>query len=109
MFVHEGSDASSVEEARRLMAARDARSAARAPGRGARTPIAWRARVLGHQVGSLLIRSVARAERIHAAMLARGFDGTPRALAHLAWRRLDTCAAGLWLAGLAAALALRFV
>jgi cobalt/nickel transport system permease protein len=31
---------------------------------------------LGHIIGALFLRSHARAERVHAAMLARGFDGT---------------------------------
>lgn len=33
------------------------------------------ARVLGDLIGALFLRSVARAERVHAAMLARGFVG----------------------------------
>ncbi len=34
------------------------------------------ARTIGHLIGSLFLRSHARAERVHAAMLARGFAGT---------------------------------
>jgi cobalt/nickel transport system permease protein len=35
-----------------------------------------RFKVYGHQLGTLILRSWDRAERIHAAMLSRGFDGT---------------------------------
>ncbi len=89
-----------VEEGSRLMAARAARTAGHGLG------ISERARVLGRMVGSLFVRSVARAERIHAAMLARGYDGTPRAPHGLSWRPTDTRAALVWTAGLAAALVL---
>ena len=63
------------EEAGRMNRARDARSASEA-GRGG--SITWRARVAGSMVGSLFIRSYERSERVYAAMLARGFDGTFR-------------------------------
>jgi cobalt/nickel transport system permease protein len=33
------------------------------------------ARIVGDLAGALFLRSVARAERVQAAMLARGFDG----------------------------------
>jgi cobalt/nickel transport system permease protein len=89
-----------VDEASRLMCARASRSA------GPARSVGWRARVLGGMIGSLLIRSVARAERIHAAMLARGYDGTPRVLHRLSWKPSDTRAALLWSAGLLGALAL---
>jgi len=64
------------DEAGRMNRARAARSA-RADGRGG-GPITWRARVTGTMVGSLFIRSYERSERIYAAMLARGFEGTFR-------------------------------
>jgi len=89
-----------VDEASRLMAAR----ASRSPGQSG--SVIWRARVLGGMIGSLLIRSIERAERIHAAMLARGYDGTPRALHRLTWKSSDTRAGLLWAAALAGALAL---
>ncbi|HKZ91622.1 MAG TPA: cobalt ECF transporter T component CbiQ [Candidatus Limnocylindrales bacterium] len=38
--------------------------------------LAWRAHVAGGMVGSLFIRSYERSERVYAAMLARGFDGS---------------------------------
>lgn len=61
-------------EAERMDRARASRSAG---GRGA-GPLAWRARVAGSMVGSLFIRSYERSERVHAAMLSRGFDGVER-------------------------------
>jgi cobalt/nickel transport system permease protein len=63
------------EEAGRMNRARDARSAS---GSGRGGSIAWRAQVAGSMVGSLFIRSYERSERVYAAMLARGFDGTLR-------------------------------
>ncbi|MFQ3630282.1 cobalt ECF transporter T component CbiQ [Roseiflexus sp.] len=58
-----------ADEALRLMRARDARSA------GSGGSLIWRARVAGHMVGQLFLRSYERSERVHQAMLARGFDG----------------------------------
>lgn len=69
-----------VDEALRLMRARDARSthpdAAYRPGGS----LAWRARVTGGMAGSLLLRSLDRSDRIYHAMLSRGYDGEPRGL-----------------------------
>lgn len=65
------------DEAQRLMRARAARSAV-AVGVAGGGSIAWRARVTGGMVGSLFLRSYERSERIYAAMLARGFEGTFR-------------------------------
>ncbi|MDE6557298.1 MAG: cobalt ECF transporter T component CbiQ [Duncaniella sp.] len=48
-------------------------------------------------VGQLLVRSVGRAERIHRAMLARGFDGHVRILGHLRWSSTDTAYCILWI------------
>jgi cobalt/nickel transport system permease protein len=42
--------------------------------------IVWKASVLGGMVGSLFLRSYERSERIYAAMVSRGFDGTIRAM-----------------------------
>lgn len=80
-----------VEEAGRLQTARSARSA------GDGRNIAWRVRVLGGMIGSLLIRSIERAERVHAAMVARGYDGHPCSLMGLTWRSTDTRAALIWM------------
>ena len=68
-----------VDEAARMNRARQSRSAAAPQGRSG-GPLTWRARVTGAMVGSLFIRSYERSERIYAAMLARGFSGTVRAV-----------------------------
>ena len=85
-----------VDEAMRLMTARQARSV------GEGRTLAWRAHVLGDMIGSLFIRSYERSERIYAAMLARGFAGEMRVLTTLAWQRRDTCVGVAWLLALAA-------
>ncbi len=81
-----------ADEALRLMRARDARSAGSGGSLIWRARVAgdiddalailrssgsliWRARVAGHMVGQLFLRSYERSERVHQAMLARGFDG----------------------------------
>jgi len=69
-------------EALSMRRARDLRSAG--AGR-ARQP-----RVVAVMLGVLLNRSLDRGERIHRAMLARGFDGTMPALGRLEWRLGDT-------------------
>ncbi len=63
-----------ADEALRLQRAREARSAD-PQGRGGGS-LLWRAKVLGGMIGSLFLRSYERSERIYAAMLSRGFDGT---------------------------------
>ena len=65
-------------EGQRMIRARDSRSAAAPDGWNAGGSVGWRARVLGNMVGSLFLRSFERSERIHAAMQARGYDGTIR-------------------------------
>ena len=67
------------DEARRLLRARSARSAA-IRGRKLGGSLIWRARTAGGMVGSLFLRSYERSERIYAAMLSRGYDGRARAL-----------------------------
>ncbi len=47
----------------------------------------WRS--IGYLVGMLLIHSLERSERIHAAMKCRGFNGRLYLLDHLEWRRCD--------------------
>lgn len=70
-----------VDEALRLMRAREARSGhAAVSGARAGGTFAWRARVTGGMAGSLFLRSFDRAERIYAAMAARGYDGEVRLL-----------------------------
>ncbi len=67
-----------VDEALRMMRARDSRSGSW-EGRGGGT-LLWRARVTGAMAGTLFLRGYERSERIYSAMLARGYDGTIRFL-----------------------------
>lgn len=85
------------EEAQRMLRARDSRSAA-LPGHHAGGSLRWRARVAGHMVGSLFVRSLERSERVFAAMQARGYAGEPRFLDHPPFRLAD----GVWAAALVA-------
>ena len=57
-----------TEEAMRMKQARDCRRVARAPFRR-------EFRILSSMLGTLLIRSFERAERMHSAMLSRGYTG----------------------------------
>ncbi|TAK69016.1 MAG: cobalt ECF transporter T component CbiQ [Actinomycetota bacterium] len=57
-----------VEQSRRMAVARASR------GFAARGPRAWP--VLARAAGTLFIRSYERGERVHLAMLSRGYDGT---------------------------------
>lgn len=66
-----------VEEGNCLLRARAARSGRSEKGNA---PLRWQAQVTGGMIGNLFLRSLDRAERIHGAMLARGFDGSLRAL-----------------------------
>ena len=68
------------EEASRMLLARASRGAA-LEGRRAGGGLRWRARAAGGLAGTLFVRSLDRAERVHAAMRARGYDGEPRSLA----------------------------
>ncbi|MBN1874846.1 MAG: cobalt ECF transporter T component CbiQ [Anaerolineae bacterium] len=68
-----------VDEAQRLLRARTSRSTV-VPGRRAGGTLVWRARVTGGMVGNLFLRAFDRADRIYAAMLARGYNGDVRAL-----------------------------
>jgi len=68
-----------VDEAQRLMRAREARSG-EAEGRRAGGSLLWRAEVTGRMIGTLFLRTYERSERIYQAMLARGFDGEIRTL-----------------------------
>ena len=68
-----------VDEAQRLMRARQARSAEMASHSSGGT-VLWRANVTGHMIGVLFLRTYERSERIYQAMLARGYSGEVRAL-----------------------------
>lgn len=65
-----------VDEAMRMMRAREARSASWQGRSGGSLP--WRARVTGAMAGTLFLRGYERSERIYSAMLARGYDGSMR-------------------------------
>lgn len=65
-----------VDEALRMMRARESRSGSWT-GRGGAT-VLWRASVTGAMAGSLFLRGLERSERIHNAMLSRGYDGSIR-------------------------------
>ncbi len=67
-----------ADEALRSQRAREARSAD-PHGKGGGS-LLWRAKILGGMIGSLFLRSYERSERIYAAMLSRGFDGTIRTM-----------------------------
>lgn len=68
-----------ADEARRMMQAREARSAVPAGQRGGGT-VLWRARVTGAMAGTLFLRAYERSERIWNAMVGRGYDGEVRVL-----------------------------
>ena len=63
-----------VDEASRLVRAREARSAQFGGNHGGGT-LFWRAKVAGYMVGQLFVRSFARSDRVYNAMLSRGYDG----------------------------------
>jgi len=70
-----------VDEALRLMRARQARSGESSrPGARKGGSVAWRARVAGGMAGNLFLRAFERSDRIYMAMVARGYDGEIRAL-----------------------------
>lgn len=51
----------------------------------------------GSLLGQLLLRTLARAERIYQAMRCRGFDGEVRLSAPRAWGQADLCYLAFWL------------
>ena len=81
-----------VDEATRLMRARDARCAGRALGI---TDIGWQARVAGNMAGQLFLRSFERSERVYNAMVSRGFHGHFLTINPHHMTRRDWLAAGL--------------
>jgi len=66
-------------------------------------PRSLRLRVYGSLVGHLLLRSMARADRVYRAMTARGFDGEIRVLRQASFRWTDWVFAGSWTAFFAVA------
>lgn len=87
-----------VDEAQRMLRARECRSAA-LPGQKGGGSIGWRAGVVGQMVGTLFLRSYERSERIYVAMLSRGFSGDMRTLRA---RALGSAERGLLIVGCAA-------
>lgn len=70
-----------AEEAIRLTRARDSRSATIGRKPALARSIIFRARTTGRMIGSLIVRSFARSERVYQAMVARGYRGELRVLA----------------------------
>lgn len=66
--------------------------AARSFGRKSYTLRLW-----GIFIGQLLIRTVNRSERIHRAMLARGFNGTVKDCLRSVWKKKDSLYLVVWL------------
>jgi cobalt/nickel transport system permease protein len=93
-----------ADEALRLNRARQARSAT--PGPKAGGSLRWRAKVLGGMIGSLFLRSYERSERVYAAMLSRGFDGSFRTVKMEPLRRHDLASVVAFFACLLAVAAL---
>jgi cobalt/nickel transport system permease protein len=91
-----------TDEALRLMRARDARRARPAGGAARPSPM-WHASVAGHMAGQLFVRSLDRAERVHQAMVARGYTGHLPTLRRHQVRRVE-CLAFLVVLALLAAL-----
>ena len=58
---------------------------------------------LADMSGALLVRSVARSERVHHAMAARGYDGEVRTLSHGAFGGREAIFLCAFYAGIAAA------
>ncbi len=63
------------DEVQRMLRARSSRSGAVSSRRRQGGSLRWRAQVTGNMAGNLLVRSIERSERVHAAMLARGYNG----------------------------------
>lgn len=76
-----------LQEALAMVRARDARSFGRK---------SYSLRMWGIFVAQLLIRTVDRAERIHRAMLCRGFTGSIQGRFHSCWRQKETTYLLLW-------------
>ena len=89
-----------VEEAGRLLTARESRSAR--PARRLGGSIVWRAKVAGNIFGSLFLRSLNRSERVYVAMLSRGYNGEMLSLERFTLGQRDYAAALVTLAAVAA-------
>jgi len=83
-----------ADEVLHMLRGRRARSAGgRGPG------MRWQARVAGGMVGALFLRALERSQRVHAAMLSRGYDGRARILQTRRLAPSDTWALTLAFAG----------
>lgn len=71
-----------IDQVYRMKRARDSRNV------GHKGPL-WNAKIVGHMIGVLFIRTYEKAERIYAAMASRGFDGEVRTLSVLKIRSAD--------------------
>ena len=90
------------DEAVRFMRARSARSASIRARRSGGS-LFWRGKVTGRMVGTLMLRSIERSERVYQAMLARGYTGQVLTLFHPKMGRFDyliLLASGNFLLGL---------
>jgi cobalt/nickel transport system permease protein len=84
-----------IEESRRMRRAMESRNY--------RGRWLWDARIVGHMISSLFLRSYHRGERVYVAMLSRGYDGTMPAAAPPGIRTADiafVAALGLTLAAI---------
>ena len=79
-----------IDELDGMKTARDARSS--------HGSLRWHMITAGSIIGSLFIRSYGRAERIYAAMLARGYDGTMKAASKFRMTSTDAVLAAVFLA-----------
>ncbi|MBM4041292.1 MAG: cobalt ECF transporter T component CbiQ [Planctomycetes bacterium] len=71
-----------VEQVQRMKRARECRAVG--PGR-----LGWSLRSTGGIIGNLFLRTLERGERVHAAMAARGFDGSVKTLTRFRMRAAD--------------------
>jgi len=98
-----------ANEALRLTRARAARSAVGPDPRRTGGGVVWRGKVAGGLVGNLTLRAFERSERIHAAMVARGFQGEMRMLNPPHLHDIDRTALVGWVTFLAMTLLIGFV
>jgi len=70
-----------TDEVMRMKQARDSRNFG---GKGL-----WQIKTIGNMIGTVFVRSYERAERVYAAMVARGFDGQIRLPNRLEFKKTD--------------------
>jgi cobalt/nickel transport system permease protein len=97
-----------ADEVLRLLRARAARSAA-IDGLRSGGSLVWRGKVAGQIVGSLMIRSFERSERIYNAMLARGYQGQIHMLTPSRLKTIDIFTLGVTVLLLAVVLLLAWL